>query len=244
MTAAWRLAGLTPTQKLVLLSLADNANDQGECYPSIAQIAARTCLSIRAVRVAVRSLEDSGIVESAARSGTSTTYLLNVEPRQEMPTRQQVPPRQEMPTTPARRAAPPRQQVPPTPAAGAAEPSLNRQLNRQGTVNKPDDVPASTWSDFLAIRKAKRSPLTATALRGIEREAAKAGLTLAEAIAKCCERGWQGFEAAWVSTPPARAAPPASRQDRISATVAELTGRNHRPEVIDVVATEPASQLR
>lgn len=69
-------------------------------------------------------------------------------------------------------------------------------------------MPEGVWADFLAIRKAKRSPLNATALRGIEREARKAGLTLAEAIAKCCERGWQGFEAAWVAgQPSARASP-------------------------------------
>lgn len=51
--------------------------------------------------------------------------------------------------------------------------------------------------DFMAIRKAKRAPLTATALDGIKREADKAGLTLEAAIRVCCERGWSGFNAEW-----------------------------------------------
>ncbi|WP_197513488.1 helix-turn-helix domain-containing protein [Bordetella bronchialis] len=78
MTEAWKLQGLSSTQKLVLLSLADNANDQGECYPSIATIVHRTCLSERAVQSAVRSLRDLGYVKSMARLGTSTVYLLTI----------------------------------------------------------------------------------------------------------------------------------------------------------------------
>lgn len=61
----------------------------------------------------------------------------------------------------------------------------------------PSDVDAAVFADFLAIRKAKRAPLTATALGGIRREADKAGLTLEEALTVCCERGWVGFRADW-----------------------------------------------
>ncbi len=69
---------------------------------------------------------------------------------------------------------------------------------RSAPPDRPGDVPEKVWNDFLAIRKAKRAPLTETALDGIAREAAKAGMTLPQALAKCCERGWQGFEAKWV----------------------------------------------
>ena len=51
--------------------------------------------------------------------------------------------------------------------------------------------------DFLVIRKAKKTPLTATALKGIESEAAKAGVTLSTALATCAVRGWQSFKAEW-----------------------------------------------
>jgi hypothetical protein len=70
---------------------------------------------------------------------------------------------------------------------------------RSRAVVCPESVPDHVWHDFLAIRKAKHSPLTATALRGIEREAVKAGMSLADALATCCERGWQGFKAEWVA---------------------------------------------
>lgn len=80
--------------------------------------------------------------------------------------------------------------------------------NRKKTRDKPASIPApdgveeSLWADFLAIRKAKRAPLTATAMQAIEREASKAGWTLAQALSECCARGWQGFKAEWVAGRP------------------------------------------
>jgi len=70
---------------------------------------------------------------------------------------------------------------------------------RAAAVVKPDDVSDAVWTDFLAIRKAKRAPLTATALQGLAREAEKAGMPIADVLAMCCERGWQGFRAEWAT---------------------------------------------
>ena len=64
---------------------------------------------------------------------------------------------------------------------------------------KPDDVSESVWSDFLALRKANKSPLTETALKGIKREAVNAGMTLEKVLQLCCARGWRGFKAEWVT---------------------------------------------
>lgn len=77
------------------------------------------------------------------------------------------------------------------------EASPDGDAARKRAVQRPADVPEGVWQDFQAIRKAKRAPLTDTALDGIKREADKAGLMLAEAIAYCCEAGWQGFNAGW-----------------------------------------------
>lgn len=63
----------------------------------------------------------------------------------------------------------------------------------------PDDVSGDVWSDFLALRRAKKAPLTETALAGIRREADKAGWSLEAALSECVVRGWQGFKADWVN---------------------------------------------
>lgn len=53
--------------------------------------------------------------------------------------------------------------------------------------------------EYLEVRKSKRARLlTLTAWKAIEREAAKVGYTFADAVRKCIERNWIGFEAEWI----------------------------------------------
>ena len=66
-------------------------------------------------------------------------------------------------------------------------------------VATPDGVSESVFQDFKKLRTAKKSPLTQTALDGITREATKAGISLSAALEMCCERGWAGFKAEWLS---------------------------------------------
>jgi hypothetical protein len=75
----------------------------------------------------------------------------------------------------------------------------DKNTARAGALPCPGDVDLRVWADFLALRKAKRAPLSETALARIEGEAAKAGWTLSDALAECVVRGWQAFKAEWVS---------------------------------------------
>jgi len=43
MSQCWPLQGLSVTQKAVLISLADQANDDGVCWPAVGTIATRCC---------------------------------------------------------------------------------------------------------------------------------------------------------------------------------------------------------
>lgn len=67
------------------------------------------------------------------------------------------------------------------------------------SVPRPDDVPEAVWRDWLALRSGKRARVTATAVDGMRREAAKAGLTLAQALEVAVTQGWQGFRADWLA---------------------------------------------
>lgn len=156
MTQAWKIQGLSITQKVVLLSLADNANDQGECYPSIAQIVGRTGASERTVQAAIRALEGLGYVRSMSRLGTSTIYMLTLDkeasavihsPRKSRTPAESAPP-QISHHTPAEDTPPPPQQMHPTPANAAPKPSINRQLNRHGTVKEARKRATPIPADF------------------------------------------------------------------------------------------------
>lgn len=62
----------------------------------------------------------------------------------------------------------------------------------------PTDVEDSTWRDWLALRKAKRAPVTETVLVQARREAGKAGLPLNRFLEIWCSRGSQGLQADWL----------------------------------------------
>lgn len=51
--------------------------------------------------------------------------------------------------------------------------------------------------DFIILRKAKKAPITKTALKGYQSEADKAGISICEAVAIAIKRNWQGFNADW-----------------------------------------------
>lgn len=71
-------------------------------------------------------------------------------------------------------------------------------IEKRKEVEQPFDVSDQVWNDFLKIRKAKRAPLTETALEGIEKESKLAGISLEDALKECVTRGWQGFKADWI----------------------------------------------
>ena len=75
MTLAWK-ADMPTGRKFVLLSLCDNANDQGECYPSVATIAERCSMGVRTVQGHIADLESAGLLARHERGGRSTVYKI------------------------------------------------------------------------------------------------------------------------------------------------------------------------
>lgn len=78
-----------------------------------------------------------------------------------------------------------------------SEQRTERPKKKRTSIARPDSVSEQVWNDFSELRTKRRAPITETALKGIQREAEKAGITLEEALSTCCERGWQGFKAEW-----------------------------------------------
>lgn len=75
MSACWPLQ-MPPCQKAVLVSLADNANDQGVCWPSVASVSERVCLSDRSVQRSIAWLIAEGYLKVSDRPGRSTVYQI------------------------------------------------------------------------------------------------------------------------------------------------------------------------
>ena len=169
MSACWPLQGMSPAQKAVLISLADQANDQGVCWPAVDSIAMRCCLSKRAVQQAIKWLRSAGIVSVEERQGRSTMYSVTpaaYAPPQEMHPRSICTPAANAPT-PADAAPPPPQEMHPTPADAAPrtvieptrEPSGNLLPTRSGSATDEamQEACRNVWAAYRAAYEARWS---------------------------------------------------------------------------------------
>lgn len=97
-------------------------------------------------------------------------------------------------------------------------------------IAPPEGVLESVWQDFVSQRKAKKAAITATAIKGIDREARKAGISLNDALQEICARGWTGFKAEWLTDKNT------SWADKQREWVAEATGQTkaYEPDVFDI----------
>lgn len=69
--------GLHPTEKLILIALADCTNTHtGKCFPSIQWLAAVAECSERTVQRWLRELESKRLIETVPRAGTSNLFLV------------------------------------------------------------------------------------------------------------------------------------------------------------------------
>lgn len=91
------------------------------------------------------------------------------------------------------------------PRTNNQEPIKNKQKKETAKTKnqtaKPPDVSDAVWSDFLLVRKARKLPLTETALRLLRSGAEKGGYGFQEALEICCARGWASFDPNWLKTP-------------------------------------------
>ena len=215
MALAWK-APLASNHKLAMLALCDWANDAGESlHPSIRAIAQRVSVSDRQAQRIIHTLISEGWVsvignENGGAPGSSRQYRLNVQKLTQTgdtgvtgdKLSRVTPVTQTGDTGDVRRVTPVTQTGDTGVTQTTIEPSIEPPKNphpARGAPPLPADVPASLWADFLAVRKAAKAPLTQTALDGIKREAAKAEMSLSDVLSLCCERGWRGFNASWVS---------------------------------------------
>ena len=72
---------------------------------------------------------------------------------------------------------------------------------RATSVACPPDVSQQIWSDWVALRKSKKAPITQTVLNGAVSEAKILGWPLEKFLAEWCSRGSQGLKAEWIVKP-------------------------------------------
>lgn len=86
------------------------------------------------------------------------------------------------------------------------KPSAKAQKFDFAGALKELEVPDLSITSWMQVRKLKKAVNSEVALAAFKREAAKAGLSIADAVLICAERSWSGLEAEWLK-PKAQASP-------------------------------------
>ena len=184
---------------------------------SVSQIQEATGIkSEETVEKAINELVDLGLIGKQSRIGLPNEYFLISDPKKGVAP----PPKNGV-------APPPKNGVAPPPKNGGGPPlkngghintknkkqiSTNVDINtaREETAKKPTKheadlallaehgITGQIAEDFLTIRKAKRQPLTETAMRLIASDAEKCGMTAAQAVEYAIGNGWGSFRAEWL----------------------------------------------
>ncbi|HEZ0077298.1 TPA: helix-turn-helix domain-containing protein [Neisseria meningitidis] len=101
----------------------------------------------------------------------------------------------------ARVSAEPHPAKPQAAPRGVAEPPGAKKTDRHTfelSLLADYGITGQVAADFLQVRKAKRQPLTETAMRLIASEAKKCGMTALQAVEYAIGNGWASFRAEWL----------------------------------------------
>ena len=189
-----------PARKLVLLKLADNANDDGICFPSYQYIADKCEMSKRSAISHIDDIIKMGFVTKKARKIKMVQvqiyifYTLSRGGEKSAPGGENISLGSENFALGGSENISPRTSHSLEPVN---EPKKTTQKSEYEMLLEQFGISGQLAKDFITHRKAKKAPITETVMNGFLREANKAELSVAESVAISIERNWQGFKATW-----------------------------------------------
>lgn len=78
MSFVWERTDLSQHEKLVFLALADHANDDGLCWPSLERIAVKACCSVDGASRTIERFAKEGWLKKQRRARATTLYRIDV----------------------------------------------------------------------------------------------------------------------------------------------------------------------
>lgn len=221
-TLLCRPVQLPPSQKAVLMCLADRAHDDGQTWPSIPGISDWTCLGRTAVIEAVKALEKNQFIKVTKATGKNNQFTvlfacdlpsqIDANPSATRTSPPDVPVRETDSTSPGDGPLPVRQtdytRPPDGPEASVSiiqtsEKQKKTRASKSRIVTDfiglyPDlmtGISPDLFAEYVSFKESKN--VTLRVLQALSRESKLAGMTMAEAMTLQLENRWKGFRANW-----------------------------------------------
>ncbi|EMO6186574.1 TPA: helix-turn-helix domain-containing protein [Proteus mirabilis] len=204
MAKAMQLKVGNPSRKLVLIKLADNANDKGECFPSYQHVADQCEISRRSVINHIDALCEQGLVRKVYRSGekgnSSNVYKLNLDdPIQESPSEKSALGMVKDLHHPSEKSAPPPSEKSAPRTSHSFEP-VNEPKKKGFDAKKepiPDWLDREIWFNWIDYRNEIKKPFKTKKTFELQvkflLECLEEGYSPEEIINQSITNGWQGL---------------------------------------------------
>lgn len=198
---AWQQS-ITPSQKLVLLSFADRADEGHCCFPSVTRLEQDTGLDRKTIMSAIFCLESVGLIAVTRIHGSGNRYQLNGVEGRETSTKNGTSTKSgtstKTGTTPVPKTGLDQYQKRDTNLPITNKEPTNREIVMQLMISEGASKDAA--DDYIAHRKKLKADLTPRAWSHISKQMRLSGLSLDDAISMAIARAWRGFEAEWVGS--------------------------------------------
>jgi hypothetical protein len=191
MSAVWAIT-LPDSEKLVLLALADSANDEGACWPSMSSLMTKCSKSDRTIQAAIKSLVSAGHLSRNERPGKGVLY--HVHPGRDFAPEAASPPKGTTPTPEEASDKPSRTIIPQKTSSSSERRARVRPTKPE--FLPPDWVPAEAWAGWIEMRRqAGRAPTTRACELAVEelRKFAEQGQPPGEVLDQSTLNQWTGL---------------------------------------------------
>ena len=200
---------VTGSRLLLLVYLANCANDQGKCWPSKAQIFEKTGITDKTFRKALADLEAIGAVSVERKTGRGIVYTVALPTGKLQSLEKSSGSSGKIPVGSLENSSPNNlstlSQEPINSNSSDESVVPNSQIDQprrrssKPSIQKPEGVKQSVWEEWMKLKTARSRVFNQHMVDAIVREASKANMTTEEAMVCQLENGWQGFKAEWVA---------------------------------------------
>lgn len=184
-------------EKLVLLALADAANDEGKCWPGMGSLSRKAGLSKRHLLRIIQILERAGHISREIKVGVGTNYRIHPKQQLELLTGDTVSPVTKRHQRQMKHSG--GDTMSPKPS-GTVIPKKDKPSLDKRAFAAPPGVPDDVWADFLKSPNRRKAGMSQTAYNGICNNLtilAEHGFPPGDMIALAVERGWRTVTLEW-----------------------------------------------
>lgn len=214
--------------KFVLVAMANLANSDMTCWPSMQYLSDATSQDRKTVLENIKRLKDAGLLEDTGKRAGATGQIIVYQlffgvanspkngtvkqsQKRNSPENGTVPKTEaNSPVFPVKQSRFSRERGPKTGYVHEREPLKEPSGTVVVGTTKKSAFDAKVFlvevgvdpqvaDDWLSLRKSKKAPATKTAIDAVISEAKKAGIETSAALVICCQQGWVGFKSEWDS---------------------------------------------